>query len=69
MGYPKPKTEVVKKKDRKFVRYNEGAEKYSIGMTKFIALAKEAKAVYRIDGIVLVNCDIFEKFLEGFREE
>ena len=31
-------------------------------------LAKEAKAVYRIDGIALVNCEIFEKFLESFRE-
>jgi hypothetical protein len=31
-------------------------------------LAKEAHAVYKVDGIVLVNCDIFEKFLETFRE-
>ena len=67
MGYPKPKTDIIKKKEKKFVRYAEGAEKYSIGKTKFIALAKEAKAVYRVDGIVLVNCEIFEKFLEGFR--
>lgn len=28
----------------------------------------EAKAVYKIDGIALVNCEIFEKFLETFRE-
>ena len=68
MGYPKPKTDAVKKKDRKFVRYAEGAEKYSIGKTKFIALAREAKAVYKIDHTALVNCEIFEKFLEGFRE-
>lgn len=27
-----------------------------------------AKAVYKIDGIALVNCEIFEKFLESFRE-
>ena len=31
-------------------------------------IAKEAKAVYKIDGIALVNCEIFEKFLETFRE-
>ena len=68
MGYPKPKTDAVNKKDRKFVRYAEGAEKYSIGKTKFIALAREAKAVYKIDHTALVNCEIFEKFLEGFRE-
>ena len=53
---------------KKFVRYKEGAEKYSLGLTKFQALAKEAKAVYKIDGIALVNCEIFEKFLETFRE-
>ena len=27
---------------KKFVRYKEGAERYSIGLTKFQALAKEA---------------------------
>ena len=53
---------------KKYVRYKEGAEKYSLGLTKFQALAKEAKAVYKIDGIALVNCEIFEKFLESFRE-
>ena len=68
MGYPKPKTDVVKRRDRKFVRYAEGAEQYSIGKTNFIALAREAKAVYKIDHTVLVSCAMFEKFLEGFRE-
>ena len=53
---------------KKFVRYREGAEKYSIGLTKFQELSKEAGAVYKIDGIALVNCEIFEKFLESFRE-
>lgn len=53
---------------KKFIRYKEGAEKYSLGMTKFRALAKEAQAVYKVDGIALVNCEIFEKYLETFRE-
>lgn len=56
------------KYSRKFVRYKEGAQKYSIGLTKFQELAKEAKAVYKIDGIALVNCEIFENYLETFRE-
>ena len=60
--------EAGKKKERKFIRYREGAEKYSMGLSKFQQLSKEAKAVYRIDGIVLVNTEIFEKYLEGFRE-
>ena len=60
--------EATKKSTKKFVRYPEGAERYSIGLTKFQALAKEAKAVYKVDGIALVNCEIFEQFLETFRE-
>ena len=57
----------VKKIAKKFVRYQEGAELYSIGLTKFQELAKEAKAVYKIDKVALVNCEIFEKYLETFR--
>lgn len=30
---------------KKFVRYKEGADKYSIGLTKFQELAKEAHAI------------------------
>ena len=59
---------LLKKWEKKFVRYPEGAEKYSLGLTKFQALAKEAKAVYKIDKVALVNCEIFEKYLETFRE-
>ena len=53
---------------KKFVRYKEGAERYSIGLSKFQALAKEAGAVYKVDKIALVNCELFEKFLETFRD-
>ena len=42
--------------------------KYSMGLSKFQALAKEAKATYKVDKLVLVNCDLFEKYLETFRE-
>ncbi|SKC04122.1 hypothetical protein SAMN06296386_11516 [Lachnospiraceae bacterium] len=53
---------------KRFVRYNEGAELYSIGVTKFKQLAHEAKAVYKVDKIALVNTDKFEKYLETFAE-
>ena len=66
--YSKKDVEATKKSAKKFVRYPEGAEKYSIGLTKFQELAKEAKAVYKVDKIALVNCEIFEKYLETFRE-
>ena len=61
------KMAICKKIAKKFVRYQEGAELYSIGLTKFQELAKEAKAVYKIDKVALVNCEIFEKYLETFR--
>lgn len=52
---------------KKFVRYKEGAELYSIGLTKFQCLAKEAGAVYKIDKVALVNTEILDRYLESFR--
>lgn len=68
MGYKRKDVEETKQFTKKFVRYKEGAEKYSLGLSKFQSLAKEAKAVYKIDSIALVNCEIFEKYLETFRD-
>lgn len=52
---------------KKFVRYKEGCELYSMGMNKFQQLAKDAKAIYKIDKLVLVNCEILDRYLETFR--
>ena len=52
---------------KKFVRYKEGAELYSICQSKFEQMAKDAKAIYKVDKLVLVNCEIFEAYLETFR--
>ena len=68
MGYSCQNVAETKKYAKKFVRYKEGAERYSLGLTKFHALAKEAKSVYKIDGVALVNCELFERYLETFRE-
>ena len=35
--------EAGKKRERKFIRYREGAEKYSMGLSKFQQLSREAK--------------------------
>ena len=40
---------------------------YSMGMTKFQELAKDANACYKINQLVLVNLDILDKYLESFR--
>ena len=68
MGYSRQNVAETKKYAKKFVRYKEGAERYSLGLTKFQALAKEAKSVYKIDVVALVNCELFERYLETFRE-
>jgi len=60
-------TTVVAKK--RLVRYNEGAQMYSIGRNKFQELAKDAHAILKIGRIVLVDLDIFDKYLETFRVE
>lgn len=58
---------VTKVNRKRFVRYKEGAEMYSMGLTKFQELAKQANAIYKVNKLVLVNCDIFEQYLETFR--
>lgn len=62
----------MKKKEKKpekkrFVRYSEGAELYSMGLTKFQEFAKDAKACYKVNQLVLVNLDIIDEYLENFR--
>ena len=53
---------------KKFVRYDEGAKIYSMGLHTFQDLAKEAGAIYRIKRVVLVNTDIIDEYLENFCE-
>ena len=67
MGYARKDVEKTKKLAKKIVRYQKGAELYSIGLTKSQELVKEAKAVYKIEKVAFVNCEIFEKYLETFR--
>lgn len=54
---------------KKFVRYDEGAKIYSMGLHTFQELAKDAGAIYRVKRVVLVNTDIFDEYLENFKEE
>ena len=68
MGYRRIDVEDTALYANKFVRYEEGAKKYSMGLSKFQSPAREAKATYKVDKLVLVNCDLFEKYLETFRE-
>lgn len=58
-----------KKNNKRFVRYPEGAEMYSMSLSKFQQLAKDAKACYKMNRLVLVNLDILDEYLETFHIE
>lgn len=74
---PKVRKEIDKEKmeklmvghRKKFVRYDEGAAIYSMGKTTFRELARDASAVYHVKGIVLVNTEIIDQYLENFRDD
>jgi len=55
---------LVKTGKKKWVRYDEGAELYSVGIHTFMKLAKQAKATYHVNRIVLVNTDKLDEYLE-----
>jgi hypothetical protein len=49
---------------KKWVRYDEGAVLYSMGIHAFMDLAKEAKAVYHIKRTCLVNTEKLDEYIE-----
>lgn len=53
---------------KRFVRYEEGARLYSMGLHTFQELAREANAIYRVKRIVLVNTELVDEYLETFHE-
>lgn len=61
--------ELIKSKKKKYVRYAEGAELFSMGLHSFQSLAKDAGAVRKVKGCVLVNLEKVEQFVESFSEE
>lgn len=58
---------------RKYVRVGEGTLIYNIGRHRFIEMARAAGAVYKIGDSkgskVLVRLDIFDEYMEQFREK
>lgn len=54
--------------EKKFVRYGEGAQLYSMSQSTFEKLAKEAKAIYKYNKLVLVNTEKIDEYLELFHE-
>ena len=54
--------------EKKFVRYGEGGQLYSMSQSTFEKLAKEAKAIYKYNKLVLVNTEKIDEYLELFHE-
>ena len=59
----------ARKLRRQFLRYKEAEVVYSIQHKKLIELADEAGAIYKVDGYVLINRDIFDEYFEQFHQE
>ena len=53
---------------RKYLRYKDAELVYSIQHKKLLELASKAGAIYRIDGYVLINRDIFDEYLDQYRD-
>ena len=58
--------------EKKYVRLGEASVIYSIGRHRMIEMARAAGAVYKLgdgaSGTVLVSLDIFDEYMEQFRE-
>lgn len=60
--------ESAKRLRRQFLRYKDAEIVYSIQHKKLLEMASKAGAIYRIDGTVLINRDLFDQYLEPFHE-
>ena len=61
------KIEKKKLNPDKFVRYSEGAQMYHMSVSKFMQLAKDAKACYKLNQMVLVSLEVLDQYIETFR--
>lgn len=53
---------------KKYVNATEGEIIYGLWKTRIMTLAYEAGAVYKVGNSALINTDVFEEYLEKFRE-
>lgn len=53
---------------KKYVNAEEGAIIYGISKSRIIVVAREAGAVYKVGKSALINTQLFEEYLERFRE-
>jgi len=51
---------------KKYVRYEEACEIYSMGLTKLKEVARDAGAIYRLNRLVLINLEKMDAYIETF---
>lgn len=61
--------ETARRLRRKYLRYQQAEIVYSLSHKKLMELASDAEAIHRLDGIVLINREIFDEYLEKFHEK
>ena len=61
--------EAARRLRRKYLRYQQAEIVYSLSHKKLMELASNAEAIYGLDGIVLINREIFDEYLEKFHEK
>ena len=59
---------VVQTLRKKWLRYKDAEIVYSLEHKKILEMADQCGAIYRRDGIVLINRDIFDEYLERFHQ-
>ncbi len=60
--------ETARRLTRMYLRYKDAEIVYSIQHKKLLEMATDCGALYRIDGTVLINRQIFDDYLEQFHE-
>ena len=53
---------------KKYVNASEGSVIYSMGKTTFMTHAERAGAIYKVGDSALVNTEIFETYLQQYKE-
>ena len=66
---PEQMEDMILTKNKKYVRYEEGESLYSVGKATFRKWAREAHAIRKINGVVLVNTEMVDRFIEAFEVE
>lgn len=69
MGYSYKTYSDTKEVMKKYVNAAEGAVVYGISRSHIMELAREAGAVYKVGMSALINTEIFDEYMEQFREK